>query len=322
MGPSLATQPRWRYWRARAVDANSGSAAAEPLFGEIAGLRDYYGYLAADRLHRGYSLNAKPTAEDPKIVAALAADPGVLRAHALLDCGMVDDAAVEWNAAFAHAEPAVKVQAARLANGWGWYAQAIATLAQSGQFDDVRLRYPRPFAAAVDKASRLTGVPGDLILAVMRQESLFRTDAVSRANARGLMQILPPTAAGVARRWHQPVPTSDGLFDPEVAATLGAANLRELLDRYDGQLDLTLAAYNAGMAAVARWQPERPIDADVWIENIPFNETRGYVQHILEHLVAFAWVHDAPLPKLSELLAPCTQGQQPANPVCAATGPR
>jgi soluble lytic murein transglycosylase len=319
MGPSLATQPRWRYWHARAVAAISGGAAAEPLFSEIAGLRDYYGYLAADRLHRSYSLNAKPSPEDPKMTAVLAAEPGVLRARALLDCDLVDEAAIEWNLVFSHAEPAVKVQAARLANSWGWYAQAIATLAQSGQFDDVRLRYPRPFTAAIDKASRLTGVPDDLILAVMRQESLFRTDAVSRANARGLMQILPTTAAGVARRWHQPVPTSEGLFDPEVAAKLGAANLRELLDRYGGQLDLTLAAYNAGIAAVARWQPEKPIDADIWIENIPFNETRGYVQHILEHLVAFAWVRDAQPPQLTALLAPCTPATQSANPVCTAT---
>lgn len=322
MGPTLATQPRWRYWHARAVEAMSGSSAAEPLFSEIAGLRDYYGYLAADRLHRSYSLNAKPSPEDPRISAVIATEPGVLRARALLDCELGDDAVVEWNAVFARAEPAVKVQAARLASSWGWYSQAIATLAQSGQFDDVRLRYPRPFTAAIDSASRLTGVPSDLILAVMRQESLFRTDAVSRANARGLMQILPTTAAGVARRWHQAVPTSAGLFDPEVAAKLGAANLRELLDHYDGQLDLTLAAYNAGIAAVARWQPEKPIDADVWIENIPFNETRGYVQHILEHLVAFAWVRNAQPPQLTALLAPCAQAGRSANPVCAATDRR
>jgi soluble lytic murein transglycosylase len=67
---------------------------------------------------------------------------------------------------------------------------------------------------------------------------------------------------------------------------------------------LSLAAYNAGEAPVARWLPERPMDAAVWMENIPFNETRGYLQHILEHLVAFAWVQGADLPRLTTMLPP------------------
>jgi soluble lytic murein transglycosylase len=225
-----------------------------------------------------------------------------LRAHALFSCDLIDDANAEWNAVVAHADPALKVQAARVAEDWGWYSQAIATLAQSGEFDDVRLRYPRPYAAVVAAASELTQVPADWILGVMRQESLFRVDAVSRANARGLMQMLPATAAAVARRWHLPAPTADGLFDPLVAIPLGAARLRDLLDRYGGQLGLALAAYNAGSVPVARWLPAGSIDADVWVENIPFNETRGYVEHIVEHIVAFAWVRDAELPRVSALL--------------------
>jgi soluble lytic murein transglycosylase len=304
MSPALASLPRWRYWRARAVAATAGEAAAEPLFAELAGLRDYYGYLAADRLHHGYSLNAKATSDDPTVQAALASEEGLERAHALFECDEVDEASAEWALVIAHQEAAVKVQAARLAAAWGWYAQSIATLAQSGDFDDVRLRYPRPYPAAVATASGLAHVPGDWILAVMRQESLFRVDAVSHANARGLMQMLPTTAAMVAKRWHLPQPPLSALFDPMVAITLGAAHLRELLDHYDGQLEVTLAAYNAGPGAVARWQPTSPVDADIWIENIPYNETRAYVQHILEHIVAFAWVRDAELPQLSALLSP------------------
>ena len=136
----------------------------------------------------------------------------------------------------------------------------------------------------------------------MRQESLFRKDAVSRADARGLMQMLPATASAVARRWHLSSPGRDGLFDPAIAVPLGAAYLRELLDRYGEQLALSLAAYNAGPAAVARWLPRKPMDADIWIENIPYNETRGYVQHILEHIVAFASVRGAQPPRLQDLI--------------------
>jgi soluble lytic murein transglycosylase len=302
MPAALAIQPRWRYWRARAVEASADSDAALPLYEEIAGLRDYYGYLAADRLHRHYNLNVRASVDDPKAQAALAADIGLVRAHELFACDMPDEAASEWSAVLAGADSAVKVQAAHLAARWQWYAQSIATLAQAGEWDDVPLRYPRPYAELIAEASRLAGVPADWIWAVMRQESLYRKDAVSRADARGLMQMLPATAAAVARRWHLPQPRKDGLFDPTLAIPLGAAYMRELLDHHAGQLDLSLAAYNAGAAAVVRWRPPKAMDADIWIENIPYTETRAYIQHILEHIVAFAFVNGAESPRLAALM--------------------
>jgi soluble lytic murein transglycosylase len=288
-----------------------GEEAAAPLWREIAGLRDYYGYLAADRLHQNYNLNARPSPVDAAAQSALAAEPGLVRAHELFDCDMSEEAITEWTAAVGGADSAMKVQAALLASHWGWYAEAIATLAQTGEFDDVNLRYPRPYLDTVSEASALARVPPDWILAVMRQESLFRKDAVSRADARGVMQMLPGTASALARRWHISAPAREALFDPAVAIPLGAAYLRELLDRSGGQLALSLAAYNGGPAAVARWLPHSRMDADVWIENIPYNETRGYVQHILEHIIAFAWVRDAEPPRLETLLPAI----EPATPV-------
>jgi soluble lytic murein transglycosylase len=310
MPPTLGKQPRWRYWHARAVAAVSGEAAAAPLYAEIANLRDFYGYLAADRLHQPYELNQHPTADDAAAQVVLASDPGLARAHALFDCDLPDEAASEWTAVMSNVDAAVKIQGARLAASWGWYAQSIATLAQSGDFDDVTLRYPRPYLDSVNDAAKRGQLPADWILAVMRQESLFRKDAVSRADARGVMQMLPGTAVAVARRWHLPPPTRDALFDPTVALPLGGVYLRELLDHYHEQLTLTFAAYNAGPAAVARWIPLRGTDADIWIENIPFNETRGYVQHIFEHIVAFAAVRGAEPPRLDVLLQPV----EPAQP--------
>jgi soluble lytic murein transglycosylase len=311
MSPSLATQPRWRYWRARAVEATAGADAAAPLFDEIAGLRDYYGYLAADRLRRSYNLNARPSPEDAKAQAELATEIGLNRAHELFACDMADDAGLEWSAVVGGAEPALKVQAAIVAARWGWYAESIATLAQAGAWDDVRLRYPRPYGEEVAEGSKLTGIPADWIWGVMRQESLYRKDAVSRADARGLMQMLPSTAVAVARRWHLAPLRKDSLFDPPVAVPLGAAYLRELLDRYGGELILSLAAYNAGPGPIARWLPSKSMDADIWVENIPYTETRAYIQHILEHLVAFAWIRDAEPPRL-QVLMPAVE---PAAPV-------
>jgi soluble lytic murein transglycosylase len=97
MPPALAAQPRWRYWHARAVAATGGEDAAAPLFAQIAQLRDYYGYLSADRLNQGYRLNARASPDDDAMQKALASEPALIRAHELFDCELTDDAASEWN---------------------------------------------------------------------------------------------------------------------------------------------------------------------------------------------------------------------------------
>ncbi len=281
----------------------AGDTVAAPLFAELAGLRDYYGYLAADRLQLPYDLQAHPTPADPAVQSTLAMRPGLIRAHELFECGLSDAAGLEWALALQGATNAQRIQAAQLAADWGWYTQAIAQLGRANDLDDVALRYPRPYADLVARASTLTDVPADWVLAVMRQESLFRADAVSRVNAQGLMQLLPTTASEVADRWHLTLSGPDALFDPQIAVTLGAAHLRELLDQYDGGVELALAAYNAGTASVGRWRPVRAMDADIWIENIAYGETRDYVERVLEHIVAFSWSRRAPLPRLSRLLS-------------------
>ena len=304
MPTELAALPRWRYWRARALAQSEGSEAASPLFAELAKVRDYYGYLAADQSRSKYQLNARALTVDASKRKLLSTEEGLIRAHALFDCDLYDEAGVEWAVALANDDAATKMQAALLASHWGWYSQSIAVLAQLGEWDDVRLRYPHPFDAAVADASQRARVPRDWIYAVIRQESLYKKQAVSSAGARGLMQVLPSTASALAKRWKVKLPAQDALFDPQLATILGAAHLRELLDDYADALPLSLAAYNAGAVPVARWLPAQSMDADIWIENIPYPETRSYVQRVLEHIVAFAWVRKAPLPRLAVLMPP------------------
>lgn len=306
MPPALATLSRWRYWRARAVEQLQGAEAAAPLYAGIASLRDFYGYLAADRLQQPYQLNNHATPDDTAAQATLAAAPGMVRAHELFECAMTAEASAEWAAVMGDAQNAARIQGAHLAAHWGWYTQAIMTLTQANVFDDLALRYPRPFPQEVAQAAQLTQLPVEWIWAVMRQESLFDPSATSRADARGLMQLLPSTARAVARRWHLSFPSASALYDPGVAVPLGAAHLREVINNYNGQIALALAAYNAGPAPLARWLPARTLDADVWIENIPYTETRGYVQRILEYTVAYAWTGDREPPRLTPWLPAIT----------------
>jgi soluble lytic murein transglycosylase len=313
LSPNVAAEPRWRYWRARALEVVAGETTAAPLLRALAGLRDYYGYLAAERIQLPYDVQAHPTPADLLVHSELAMRPGLIRAHELFECGLIDSAELEWAVSLRGTTNAQRIQGAQLAEDWGWFTQAIAQLARADDLDDLALRYPRPFADLVTQASALTDVPADWLLAVMRQESLFRADAVSRANAQGLMQQLPTTASAVAQRWHVVLNGANALFDPATAVTLGAARLRELLDQYDGAIVLALAAYNAGTVPVARWRPGQPMDADVWIENIAYGETRDYVERILEHIIAYSWVRGAPLPRLSSLLP--AVGPAPPVPV-------
>jgi len=144
----------------------------------------------------------------------------------------------------------------------------------------------------VKRAGVLTGLPPELIYAIIRQESLYRADAASSAGALGLMQLLPATATRTARRWDLPPPTRSSLLIPDVNVPLGSATLKSLLDRADGQTPLAMAGYNAGPGAARRWLPEQPMDLDIWVENIPYNETRGYIQRASWHTVVFRWLGD------------------------------
>jgi soluble lytic murein transglycosylase len=186
-------------------------------------------------------------------------------------------------------------------------------------FNDYELLYPRPFDRQVLSAAKLTGLSPELIYSVMRQESLYRADAVSPAGARGLLQMLPETARRTARHWKRPRPAADDLFNPSINVPLGAALLRTLVDRFDGQTVVALAGYNAGPGAATRWLPDQAIPADVWIENIPYNETRRYVQRVLWHNVVFGWLESGKPQKMGEWLA---QQVVPLGGAAAALGSR
>jgi soluble lytic murein transglycosylase len=138
----------------------------------------------------------------------------------------------------------------------------------------------------------MSGLPQDLIYAIIRQESLYRADARSSAGALGLMQLLPETARRTAKAWRLPPPTRSSLLEPSANVPLGSAYLRDVLDRYDGQASLAIGSYNAGPGAVRRWLPESPMAMDAWVENIPYNETRSYVQRVSWHMIVFGWLDE------------------------------
>jgi soluble lytic murein transglycosylase len=267
---------------------------------------NWYAVLSAARLGERFAPTLQEIELDKRAIDGLAHEPGFLRTRELLLCELPSEAATEWQIAYELLTPAQQVQAIGLADRWGWLHESIAAAAKQTLYNDYPLLYPRPYDKEVRAAARLTDLPEELIYAVIRQESLYRADAGSSAGALGLMQLLPTTARLAARRWGLKEPARADLLRPSVNVPIGAGELKSLLERFDGQTLLATAAYNAGLSAVRRWLPAIAMDADIWVENIPFNETRTYVQRVAWHSLVFAWLDDRKARDVTSWLGPLT----------------
>nr|WP_298722747.1 lytic transglycosylase domain-containing protein [uncultured Steroidobacter sp.] len=281
---------RWRYWAARASEKNGEAELARQLYESVLVDDNFYSIMAGARLDRPVAPHPEKLPLDQAQVERMEQLPPMVRARELLLSDLRNQANSEWSFGFEQLMESARTQAIHLAARWGWYDQAIATASQQRVYNDYELLYPQPYDAEVLSAAKLTGLSPQLIYSVMRQESLYRRDAQSSAGARGLLQMLPETARRTASKWNKPRPSPDDLFNPVINVPLGAANLRGLLDRFGGQTLVALAGYNAGPNAAARWMPSEALDPDIWVENIPYNETRNYVQRILWHNVVFSWL--------------------------------
>jgi peptidoglycan lytic transglycosylase len=297
MPETLRAQARWRYWLARANEQLKDADAARALYEELVTRDDnYYAAMAAARLGADYAPHPQPLPENVAAMQTLSRLPAMQRVRELLAVQLRSEAEAEWSQIFATLQPGEHLAAAQLAHEWAWHDQAVATAARLGLYYDYQFLYPQPYDPEVNAAVKLSGLTADLIYGVMRQETLFRPDAQSAANARGLLQLLPDTARIVARKNNLPIPGEDDLFNPAVNVPLGAVYLKSLVDSFDGQVVLALASYNAGPNAARRWLPANAMESDVWMENIPYNETRNYVQRVLWHSLVFHWLRtDKPL---------------------------
>lgn len=294
---------RWRYWAGRAAEQTRDLALARQLYTSVLIDDNYYSAMAGARLDQPVVPHPEKLVVDRTQLREIGQLPAFVRARELLLSSLRREAVNEWQSGYESLSENARKQAIHLAADWGWYDQAVATASQQLVFNDYALLYPRPFDREVRAAAKLTRLEPELIYGVLRQESLYRTDAVSAAGAHGLLQLLPETARRTARRWKRPRPTASDLFNPSINVALGARQLRILIDKFDGQTAVALAGYNAGPAAAARWLPADSIDPDIWVENIPFNETRGYVQRVLWHSVVFAWLRSGEAQRTDRWLA-------------------
>lgn len=303
MSPALREQASWKYWSARAAEQLGDRELATSLYESVLGADNFYAAMASARLDRKVTPHQEVLPLDKAEVQRIEQLPPFARARELKFHGLNAEAQEEWQFGYRALTADAKRQAIHVAVRWEWFDQAIAVASDNKVFYDYELLYPLPYDAEVKAAAKLTSLEPELVYSVLRQESLYRPDAVSGVGARGLLQLMPGTARMAAKKWKLRAPSERDLFLPSVNVRLGAAHLRDLLDRFDAQTAVALAGYNAGPNAVARWLPSTPIDADRWIENIPFNETRSYVRRVLWHSVVFGWLREQRPQKTSHWLA-------------------
>ena len=308
MSTSERNAEEWRYWYAVALQQAGQVLAAKAGFQSLATERSYYGFLAADELDLPYALDYSNLSVDEDSIAAIASRTDILRARELFLVGLDGRGRSEWDAVVDYFGPAEKAQAAILADRWGWHSRAISAAASIGEYDDLSLRYPLPFEIDFVRHASSAKISVPWAYGIARSESLFMRDIRSSTGAIGVMQLMPATGRTVAKKNNLPYYGIDTLTDPQANIRLGTIYLGEMANRYGGNQVLATAAYNAGPHRVDRWMPEQgSIDARIWIENIPFNETRKYVRRVLMAETIFYWRMTGNMRRMSDELTLVTR---------------
>ncbi len=288
LSPAQQDTPRWHYWRGRVLEALKRYEQAGALYAKAAGDRSFYGFLAADRIGSPYRFSAESLDFDAAEIATVAARPGLQRARELYRLGRLADARREWRYAVADLSRHQLEVAARLAHGWGWHDRVIFALGQAQAWDDLKLRFPLAHQDLVEARAEQEQINPAWAFAVIRQESAFTPDIRSGAGAIGLMQLMPATARHVARSLNLQVPDRHDLTEPPTNIQLGVAYLNEVKQEFDGHPVLSTAAYNAGIRRVRGWlRDDRSVPADLWIETVPFRETRKYLKRVLTYTIIY-----------------------------------
>jgi soluble lytic murein transglycosylase len=295
MAPSEQREPTWVYWKARALqalapdssDPQALSSQAKEMFGNIAGSLSFYGALASEELGRPITLPDTPAPLTEAERDAASREPGLQRALLLISIGLRNEGVREWNFTLRGMDDRALLAAAQLACDREVWDRCINTSDRTKAEISLAQRYPMPFRREMQVRSQETGLDPAYVYGLIRQESRFIMDARSGVGASGLMQIMPATARWTARKIGLAF-TQDMITDRDTNLKLGTQYLRLVLEDFEGSELLAAAAYNAGPSRPRRWREGPVLEAAVWAENVPFNETRDYVKKVLSNAIVYS----------------------------------
>lgn len=305
MPASQQQDGEWQYFHARALTALGRNDEARQQLSAQAGKTTFFGFLAADKLDLPYAICPLTLAADPQREQALLANPGLLRAFELYAVDLPKLARREWARALQDTDPVTLQVASDLANRRGWYDRAVFTLSSGDALRLYNLRFPLASQDGVVPQAEQAGIEPVWAYGILRAESAWMSDARSGADARGLMQLLPGTAALVAKRNGLNWSGGDTLYDPATNIVLGTRYLAQMAERFNGSPWLASAAYNAGPNRVDQWLAARgTLTPDLFVATIPFKETREYVARVMAFSVIYDWrLHGTAVPLTTRMSA-------------------
>ena len=302
MPMALQKEDRWRYWLARSLEVQGRQKPARELYLETANLRGFYGFMAAQRTGVPYRIKNQSVGHKvPDWRTASSRWPFLVRVRELLAMNEITAARSEWIHNMDRNPVAQRLEFGHIALNQGWHELAILSSIRAEAWDAIDLRFPLPLKRTFSQMAQERTMNTSLLYAISRQESALYPLAQSPVGARGLMQLMPATAKETAAKLGVPYRNEQQLFDPAMNIRLGSAYLKRLLDVYDGNRILAAAAYNAGPGRVKRWRDQstnKPMD--VWVESIPYRETRNYVQNVLSFDLIYQHKLQQPLRFMSE----------------------
>lgn len=270
----------FHYWKARAYAEVGAKELSDKGLKQLAQQRHYYGFLASGQLSEMANLNDNPLLIAQADLDEIAAMPAAQRAFEFRELERNLSARREWIFLQSQLTQQQKRTAAVLASQHNWHDQAIFGFSNSGYLDDLSRRFPMPFDSQLQSHAKKNNIDVAWAYAIVRRESSFMPDAASHAGALGLMQVMPGTARYLAKKSVK----RNTLLDPNRNVELGTQYMRYLMDKMDNNPILATASYNAGWRRVRQWLPEKGnVPLDLWIETIPYKETRNYVKAVLAY---------------------------------------
>lgn len=288
MPPKQLEEGAWRYWKARALKEQNQMAEANVILLPLSKERHYYGWLAADELESVISNPAEDYTVSDIEITAIASEPAIKRAMELQRLDMRWEAKAEWVSATRNYDDKQLLAAAEYAMRQKWYDIAIITADNTRQVHNFNLRYPTPYRDLIRPSASDEHLDEAWVYGLTRQESRFMHYAKSGVGASGLMQLMPATAKWAAKRMGLDGYQNDMIHDLSTNVQIGTYYMRHTLDLMGGQVVMATAAYNAGPSRAKRWVASWPLEAAIYIETIPFSETRNYVQKVMANAYIYA----------------------------------
>ena len=278
----------WRYWRARALIAKGRRDEGRAILASLANETSFYGMLAFEAQGQRYIVPiSNPIDPAPTALAAFADRADVKRVVKLVELDMRQESVREWAYIVRGLPDESLLIAADHARRVGLYDRAINAADRTQTRHDYALRYLAPYRNEFEAAAKANDIDIAMLYGIARQESRFIPDIVSSAGAVGLMQLMPGTARWVAKQTARNDYQPAQIGNPDLNTQFGAYYFKYWLERLDKMPALAAAAYNAGPGRAQAWRPAAPLEGAIWVETIPFNETRDYVKKVLANAMIY-----------------------------------